>query len=122
MATLTIETSRAASSLPASTPDSSNQANKSTWGSRIVEQLTPSRDTYMKCANVAAHISAIFAQVIVYLLLVSPLIIGIVTATTIHPVLLCLAATISGASGIVITHLNKSIFDELHKSIDRNIK
>ena len=104
------------------TPETSQEASKSTWGSRIIEQLTPSRDTYMNWANTAAHIGAIFAQVVVYLLIVSPLIIGIVFATSIHPLLLCLAATISGASSIVITHLNKSIFDKIHKSIDQNIK
>jgi hypothetical protein len=122
MASITIETNRAAGLLPVRAPDSSNQANKGTWGSRIVEQLTPRRETYMKWANVAAHVAAIFAQVAVYLLLVAPLIIGIVTITHINPLLLCLAATVSGTSSIMITHLNKSIFDELHKSIDRNIK
>ena len=122
MVSITIETNRAAGLPPVRAPDSSNQANKCTWGSRIAEQLTPRRETYMKWANVAAHVAAIFAQVAVYLLLVSPLIIGIVTITHINPLLLCLAATVSGASSIVVTHLNKSIFDEIHKSIDRNIK
>jgi hypothetical protein len=122
MVSITIETNRAPGLPPATDPGSSNQTNKGTLGSRIVEQLTPRRETYMKWANVAAHVAAIFAQVAVYLLLVAPVIIGIVTITHLNPLLLCLAATVSGASSIVVTHLNKSIFNEIHDSIDRNIK
>ncbi|MCX6991156.1 MAG: hypothetical protein NTX49_08875 [Chlamydiae bacterium] len=119
MSALTIELNRA----PNQTPVSNSGPNQtSTWGSRIVEQLTPSRDTYMKWANVAAHIAVIFAEVAVYLALIAPLIIGIVAATHLNPLLLCLAATVPGTSSIVVAQLNKAIFDDIHRSINQNIK